>query len=140
SPSDRGGEEASFSEKKDKVLVKPDPSGEPVMFIFKTISEQHVGELSLFKVYSGTIQSGLDLVNETNNKTERLSQLSVLIGHNRKDVTKLMAGDLGAVVKLKDTHTNNTLASKSFPVIIKPIEFPSPVIRAAILPKAKGDE
>lgn len=140
SPLDRKGEEAVLSEKNSKVIVKPDPSGEPVMFIFKTISEQHVGELSLFKVYSGTVQPGLDLLNVSNNKTERLSQLSILNGHSRKEVSRILAGDLGAVVKLKDSHTNNTLASRNFPVIIKPIEFPGPVIRAAILPKAKGDE
>ncbi|MFO7445681.1 MAG: elongation factor G [Ignavibacteriaceae bacterium] len=140
SPVDRGGEEAAFKDKNDKVLVKPDAKGEPVMFIFKTISEQHVGELSLFKVYSGTVQAGMDLINEANGKGERLSQLSILNGHTRKDASKISAGDLGAVVKLKDTHTNNTLASKNFPVIISPIEFPEPVIRGAILPKAKGDE
>ena len=110
------------------------------MFIFKTISEQHVGELSLFKVYSGTVEAGLDLLNETNGKSERLSQLSILNGHNRKDVNQIKAGDLGAVVKLKDTHTNNTLSSKAFSVVMKPIEFPSAVIRGAIKPKAKGDE
>jgi len=140
SPLDRGGEEVELAEKKDKVSVKPDPNGEPVMFIFKTISEQHVGELSLFKVYSGTVSPGLDLMNENNNKSERLSQLSILNGHSRKEVSSLCAGDLGAVVKLKDTHTNNTLASKNFGVVISPIKFPDPVIRAAILPKAKGDE
>ena len=107
---------------------------------FKTISEQHVGELSLFKVYSGTVHAGLDLVNETNGKTERLSQLSILNGHNRNDVTNILAGDFGAVVKLKDTHTNNTLSSKNYSAIIKPIEFPEAVIRGAIKPKAKGDE
>ncbi len=140
SPAQIGGVEASFAEKKDKVLVKPDPDGEPVMFIFKTISEQHVGELSLFKVYSGTVNPGLDLINQSNNKTERLSQLSILNGHSRKEVSRLLAGDLGAVVKLKDTHTNNTLSSKNYPIIISEIQFPDPVIRAAILPKAKGDE
>lgn len=140
SPDYIGGVEATLSEKKDKILVKPDPSGETVMFIFKTISEQHVGELSLFKVYSGTAHPGLDLINQSNNKTERLSQLSVLNGHTRTDVGRVLAGDLGAVVKLKDTHTNNTLSSKNYPVIISKIEFPDPVIRAAILPKAKGDE
>ncbi len=140
SPADRGGEEASIrgTEKTEKVL--PNPSGEPVMFVFKTISEQHVGELSLFKVYSGTVNAGLDMLNETNGKSERLSQLSILNGHNRKDVSELRAGDLGAVVKLKDTHTNNTLSSKSFPVVMKQIEFPAAVIRGAIVPKAKGDE
>ena len=84
--------------------------------------------------------AGLDLLNSTNNKTERLSQLSVLNGHNRTDVSKISAGDLGAVVKLKDTHTNNTLTSKNLTVVIKKIEFPEPVIRGAIIPKAKGDE
>jgi elongation factor G len=140
SPLDRGGEEAAFKDSDKIVMVKPDKSGEPVMFIFKVIAEQHVGEMSLFKVYSGTIASGLDLINENNGKTERLSQLSILNGHNRKEVQKLYAGDLGAVVKLKDTHTNNTLTTKSYPVVIKPMIFPEPVIRAAIQPRAKGDE
>ncbi|HCY77796.1 MAG TPA: elongation factor G [Ignavibacteriales bacterium] len=140
SPSDRVGEEAKLAGKNEKVLVKPDPNGEPVLFVFKTLAEQHVGELSLFKVYSGTVKAGLDLLNEANSKIERLSQLSILNGRNRKDVPQISAGDFGAVVKLKDTHTNNTLASKNLSVIINPIEFPEAVIRSAILPKAKGDE
>lgn len=140
SPAERGGEEAIMVGTNNKVLVKPDPKGEPVLFIFKTISEQHVGELSLFKVYSGTVKAGMDLLNEANNKIERLSQLSVLNGRNRKEILQVLAGDFGAVVKLKDTHTNNTLATKNLSVIIKPIEFPEAVIRSAILPKAKGDE
>lgn len=139
-PLDRGGEEAVLTGKDEKILVKPDPNGEPLLFIFKTISEQHVGELSLFKVYSGTVKAGLDLMNQANNKIERLSQLSILNGRNRKDVTQLHAGDLGSVVKLKDTHTNNTLASRNLSVTITPIAFPESVIRSAILPKAKGDE
>ncbi len=140
SPADRGGEELLLKENDAKVLVKPDPNGEPVLFIFKTISEQHVGELSLFKVFSGTAVAGLDLINQTNDKTERLSQLSVLNGRNRTDVTKILAGDIGAVVKLKDTHTNNTLSSKNLSVNVAPIAFPGPVINSAIIPKAKGDE
>ena len=140
SPSDRGGEEATLAGKKEKIKIKPDPNGEPVLFIFKTLAEQHVGELSLFKVYSGSVKAGLDLLNEANSKTERLSQLSVLNGRNRTDVAVVSAGDFGAVVKLKDTHTNNTLASKNLSVIINPIEFPDAVIRSAIIPKAKGDE
>jgi elongation factor G len=140
SPVDRGGEETILANTDKKVLVKPDPKGEPVLFIFKTLSEQHVGELSLFKVYSGSLHAGMDMMNENNNKVERLSQLSILNGHNRKEVSQLVAGDMGAVVKLKDTHTNNTLASKNLSVIVKRIAFPEPVIRGAIVPKAKGDE
>jgi elongation factor G len=140
SPSDIEGVEATLAGKNEKVLVKADLKGEPVIFIFKIISEAHVGELSLFKVYSGSVHPGMDMLNESNNKTERLNQLSILNGHHRKDIAKLVAGDIGSVVKLKDTHTNNTLASKNYSVIINPIEFPSAVIRGAIIPKAKGDE
>ncbi len=140
SPTDLKGAEAKLAGKNEKVLVKADKNGEPAIFIFKTVSEQHVGELSLFKVYSGTIKAGMDLLNENNSKTERLNQLSILNGHQRKDISELVAGDIGAVVKLKDTHTNNTLASKNYSVIIDPIKFPEAVIRGAIVAKAKGDE
>jgi elongation factor G len=140
SPADLKGVEAKLANKGEKVLVKADKTGEPVIFIFKTISEQHVGELSLFKVYSGKVNAGMDLLNESNSKTERLNQLSILNGHQRKDVTEIIAGDVGAVVKLKDTHTNNTLASKNYSVIVDPINFPDSVIRGAIVAKAKGDE
>ncbi|MBX2976739.1 MAG: elongation factor G [Ignavibacteriaceae bacterium] len=140
SPVDRGASEAINKDNNNKVSVIPNPSGEPVMFIFKTISEQHVGELSLFRVYSGKVNAGLDLQNVNNGKSERLSQISVLNGRNRKEISQLFAGDIGAVVKLKDTHTNNTLALKGSSIFIKEIEFPEPIIRGAIVPKAKGDE
>ncbi len=140
SPVDRGGEVGILKTDGKEILIKPDTNGEPVLFIFKIISEQHVGELSLFKVYSGTVNAGLDLINQNNEKSERLSQLSILNGHKRKEVNHISAGDLGAVVKLRDTHTNNTLSSKNFSVKMKPIEFPEAVIRGAIIPKAKGDE
>ena len=123
-----------------EVRIKPEPGAEPTLFVFKTLSESHVGELSFFRVYSGTVAPGLDLVNETNNKTERLSQIFVMSGKDRKEIGRLSAGDIGAVVKLKDTHTNNTLSGKAFSVTLPPIRFPEPVISMAIVPKAKGDE
>lgn len=140
SPVERGPVSAKLANKNEPVLVNVDPKGEPVLFVFKTISEQHVGELSLFKLYSGKVSPGMDLLNENNNKTERLNQLFTLNGHNRKDISQVVAGDIAAVVKLKDTHTNNTLTSKNYSVIIDPIGFPEPVIRGAIKAKAKGDE
>src|ERR1041385_4592906 len=123
-----------------EIPVKCEPQGQPPLFVFKTVSEPHVGELSFFRVYSGAVSPGLDLVNEANNKMERLAQLFVMNGKDRKEIGKLFAGDIGAVVKLKDTHTNNTLSSKSFPVVLPPIPFPEPVISMAIHAKAKGDE
>ena len=123
-----------------EIAVKCNPHAPSTLFTFKTVSEPHVGELSFFLVYSGTISPGMDLINETNNKIERLAQLFVMNGKERKEIGKLFAGDLGAVVKLKDTHTNNTLSTKSFPVILPPIEFPEPVISMSIVAKSKGDE
>jgi elongation factor G len=140
SPSDRVVAEGVLKGTDKPLIIKPDDKGEPVLFIFKTISEQHVGELSLFKVYSGTASPGLDLINQSNSKFERLSQLSILNGNKRTEIPKVHSGDLAAVVKLKDTHTNNTLSSKNFSVLINPIAFPDHVITAAIIPKAKGDE
>lgn len=132
--------EGSLRDKDGKIEIPCNENAEPVMFVFKTVAEQHVGELSYFKVYSGKVSPGLDLLNTNNGKSERLSQLSLLTGRNRKEIGTLHAGDLGAVVKLKDTHTNNTIASYNFPAIVDKIEFPDPSISGAIIPKAKGDE
>ncbi|HEY6953188.1 MAG TPA: elongation factor G [Bacteroidota bacterium] len=140
SPKDRGPVKAVNHQTKAEIDVQPDPSAQPSLFIFKTISEQHVGELSYFRVYSGTVTAGMDLVNESNGKAERLGQLFLMNGKTRSEAARIAAGDIGAVVKLKDTHTNNTLASKAFPVNFDPIAFPEPVIRMAIQSKAKGDE
>ena len=140
SPLDRGPVKAKDLQKNLDIEVPPDANGAPSLFVFKTVSEQHVGELSFFRVFSGTVTPGMDLMNEGNGKIERLGQIFVMSGKERRDVGKLVAGDIGAVVKLKDTHTNNTLSSKAFPVTYPPIQFPEPVIRMAIHSKAKGDE
>ncbi|MFZ6033756.1 MAG: elongation factor G [Melioribacter sp.] len=140
SPADRKPVEAKMKDGDAPVEIKCDPSGETVLFIFKSLSEQHVGELSIFKVYSGTVTQGIDLVNTHKDKTERIGQLFILNGHNRTEVSSLKAGDIGAVVKLKDSHTGDTLCSKNFLVVLPEIEYPDPVIRMAVQPKAKGDE
>jgi elongation factor G len=140
SPVDRGPVKAKLVDKEDHVEVKCDKDGEPALLVFKSLSEPHVGELSIFKVYSGSLTAGMDLLNSTNGKTERLGQLFLLNGKHRKEVSRLLAGDIGAVVKLKDTHTGNTLSSKNFSIVLPEIDFPKPVIRGAIKPKAKGDE
>ena len=122
------------------ITLKCDQNAQPVIFVFKTVSEPHVGDLSYFRVYSGSVTPGLDLMNNSNNKPERLAQLFLMNGRERKEIGKLLAGDIGAVVKLKDTHTNDTLSGKAFSVILPPIPFPDPVISMAIATKAKGDE
>jgi len=140
SPKDRNGVKATNLNDKKEVMVEPDENKEPSLFVFKTVSEEHVGELTFFRVYSGTITPGMDLLNQSNGKAERLGQLFIMNGRERHEISKIVAGDIGATVKLKDTHTNNTLSSRNFPVSFAQIVFPDPVMRLAIKSKNKGDE
>lgn len=108
--------------------------------VFKTITEPHVGELSLFRVYSGMLQSGMDVQNTSKGHQERIGQIFAMLGNERKELGALHAGEMGAVVKLKDTHTGDTLCAPKAAIIFPRIELPEPVIRVAIVPKTKGDE
>jgi len=124
----------------DYVEVAPDPDGAPAIFVFKTLSEPHVGEMSFFRVLSGSVTAGMDLTNQNRNKVERLTQIFQMNGKNRKDMASAVTGDIGAVVKLKDTHVNNTLTGKGLNVMIDPIIFPEALIEQALKSKQKGDE
>ena len=108
--------------------------------VFKTISEAHVGELSLLKVISGILSSGDEVLNSTQDVTEKIGQIYCLNGKNRKEVGNLKAGDIGALVKLKTTSTGDTLSDKRSPIMLKQIVFPEPVLSVAINPKSRGDE
>lgn len=115
-----------------------DANADTSLFIYKTISEPRVGMLSYFKVYSGTVKSGDELYNPNNRTTERISQLFVSEGKNRENVNELCAGDLGVTVKLKNSHTNQTLNTKGIDLQIEKIHFPSSRIRVAIVPPDKN--
>jgi elongation factor G len=117
-----------------------DPNGPPCVFVYKTISEPHVGDLSFFKVFSGTIKTGMELVNESNGGVEKVNQLFLMEGNKRIAVNELTAGDIGATLKLRNTHVNNTLHAKGNNVELEPIEFPSPNMTVAIEPLKKGEE
>lgn len=116
-----------------------DAKADPSIFIYKTISEPQVGLVSYFKVYSGTIKGGEDLINSANTHHERLSQIYEANGKIRNPIDALCAGDLGVVLKLKSTHTNNTLYTKGCETIVEPIHFPESRIRTAVVPPSKGD-
>ncbi len=122
-----------------KGELKADPNGPATIFIYKTMSEPKVGRVSYFKVYSGKVKNGDELVNNHNRGSERLNQVFVSNGKNREAVQDLVAGDLGVAVKLKDSHTNNTLSVKGHDVEIEPIPFPEPRIRAALTTENKND-
>ncbi len=120
--------------------VVADPSGDPLAFVYRTMAEQHVGDYSFFRVYSGTLRQGMDLENAQTNVTERLGQLYSINGRERDAVDQMVAGDIGALVKLKNTNANDTLRSKGSNVVIKPIEYPEARYGAAIRPAKDGDE
>ncbi len=110
------------------------------VFVFKTLIEKHVGELTLVRVYSGTLKPGMEIFNANQSANEKVGQMFALRGKERMDVPSLAAGDLGALVKLKDTHTGDTLCDKSLGVQLPPIEYPLPNIDFAVRATGKGDE
>ncbi len=112
---------------------------ETTVFIFKTISEPKVGNVSYFKVYSGRLRAGDELVNEANRGTERFGQIFIADGHDRQSRDEFRAGDIGVTVKLKNTHTNNTLNTKGTDRKIKEMDFPAPRIRVAVSPPSKSE-
>ncbi len=127
-----------LTKKGDKLAC--DAKGPACIFIYKTIVENHVGEMSLFKVYSGTVKSGMELVNETTGSVEKINQLFVVEGKNRTNVNELVAGDIGATIKLRNTHVNNTLHERGKNIELQPIEFPAHNMTVAIESRKKGEE
>lgn len=140
SPKELGKVTVKKPRSEEKIQLEYEANGYPVLQIFKTVSEQHVGELAYFKCISGTVKPGMDLLNTNCDQIERIGQIFSLNGNTRKETAHIIAGDIGAVVKLKNSHTSDTLCAREHPVMLEPIEFPSPVISIAVVPKAKGDE
>ncbi|MBX2814915.1 MAG: elongation factor G [Saprospiraceae bacterium] len=123
----------------DGGTLECDSSAAPNVFIYKTLSEPRVGTVSYFKVYSGTLKSSDELYNPRTSTSERFNQLFVANGKNRESADNLVAGDLGVCVKLKDSHTNDTLGTKGAVQEVERIQFPEPRIRVAVSPPSKAD-
>ncbi|MFH2049484.1 MAG: elongation factor G [bacterium] len=117
-----------------------DPTGNTLAFIFKTATEGHLGELAYFKVFSGKIDAGMDLKNYQTGSSERATQIYTLQGKNRTDLPSISAGDIGVLVKLKNSHTSNSLIKGNSDFIIPPVVYPNPVMDVAVQAKSKGDE
>lgn len=115
-------------------------NGVSFAFVFKTLSEEHLGEINLVKVYSGKLVTGSEITNVKKNTTERIGNMYCLKGKERFDIPELFFGDIGGLLKLKDTHTNDTLGDKSIRFHVPPTLLLEPLVRVAISPKIKGDE
>ena len=114
-------------------------AGPTTVFIFKTMSEPRIGLVTYFKVYSGVLKAGDELVNNSNRSSDRFGQLFTANGKNRENVDELRAGDIGVTVKLKNSHTNQTLAVKGTTHEIEKIHFPASRIRTAVNPPSKNE-
>lgn len=117
-----------------------DPDGNPVAFMFKAVSEDHVGDLMYFKVYSGSIKTGMDLVNASNGNSNRIGSIFLSQGNKRVEVNEVKTGDIAAVVKLKDTAVNDTLCLKGHELMLEPTILPDPTIRVAVRSQKTGEE
>jgi elongation factor G len=108
--------------------------------VFKTQSEPHVGDVSVFRILSGSVRNGDELYNATREGVEKLNHLAIAQGRDRTEVACLHAGDIGCVAKLRNTHTNDTLSTRAHPVRLPQIEFPEPLVQMAIHPPNRADE
>jgi elongation factor G len=140
SPAERGEVAGTDAKTKATVSRAADPKAPLSALVFKTVSDPHVGKLSIFRVYSGTFRSDGQVFNSTQEKRERVGHLAWLQGKTQKPVEALGPGEIGVVAKLKDTVTGDTLCDEAQPVILPGIAFPEPSISFAIQPRTRGDE
>jgi elongation factor G len=140
SPAERGEVAGTDPVRKAEAARKPSADAPFSAFVFKTIADPHAGRLSLFRVYSGTLKSDSTVHNASRDTSERVGALELLQGKNQTPVPEIQAGDLGAVAKLKETQTGDTLCDKASPIVYPPLVFPEPATTFAIEPKTRGDE
>jgi len=117
-----------------------DPAKPAALFVFKSHIEPNLGKLIFFKVISGEVTASSELTNSQTGAVERFHQIFIMDGKTRNAVDKLVAGDIGATLKLKDTGTNQTLHAKGFDITIQPIEFPPARVRTAVVAQSKNDD
>jgi elongation factor G len=124
----------------EELEIEPDESGDTVCYVFKTLADPFAGRINLFRVYSGVLKSDSHVTNVRAHSKERIGQLLVPRGKEMGHADEFGAGDIGAVAKLKETHSGDVLASKDSSISFPPIKFPGAVMAFALEPKSKGDE
>jgi elongation factor G len=140
SPAERDPVRAETWGDAEPVMLECKDDGPFVAQVFKTVSEPHVGDVTFFRVYSGTVANGAEVYNAPRNVSEKLNHLSVSQGKERVEIAQLHAGDVGVVAKLRDTHTNDTLSTRNAPIVLPKIPFPDPVITLSVQVKQRGEE
>jgi elongation factor G len=127
--------------KTDEELTREASSEEPTAaLVFKIITDPFVGRLAFFRVYSGVVKAGSMMMNTTKGNRERVGRIVRMFADRREDIEEVRAGDIAAVLALKDTFTGDTLADENNPIVLEKISFPEPVIEVAVEPNTKGDQ
>jgi elongation factor G len=123
-----------------EISRKPDPSEPYSSLAFKIMSDPHLGKLTFVRIYSGVLEAGTGVLNSTKDRKERIGKIYRMHANKREEIPQASAGDIIAVMGLKDTTTGDTLCDIDNPVILESMDFPAPVIHVAIEPKTKGDQ
>jgi elongation factor G len=140
SPADRGEVSGTDTKTKQEATRAPDATAPLSALVFKTLNDPHVGKLSFFRVYSGTLRADSNVLNVTRGARERMGHISWMQGKTPKAVEALGPGEIGVVAKLKETLTGDSLSDEAHPLELPRITFPEPAISFAIQPKTRGDE
>jgi len=140
SPADRGEATGTDPLKKAETTRKPAADAPLSAFVFKSIADPHAGRITLFRVYSGVMKSDSTVYNANRDVAERVGSLELLQGKTQTPIPEIQAGDIGAVAKLKETQTNDTLCDKAHPIVFPPVVYPEPATTFAIEPKTRGDD
>jgi elongation factor G len=122
------------------VEIHPSETDPFTALVFKTTAEPHVGNVSYFRTFRGTVVNGQEVYNATRDGVEKLMHLSVPLGKDRTEVPRLYPGDIGCVAKLHNTHTNDTLSTRGHPVRMPQVTFPAPVVTFAVRSASRNDE
>ncbi|HFD40318.1 MAG TPA: elongation factor G [Anaerolineae bacterium] len=139
SPRDAAPYEAVNPATNQRVELQSDPAGPLAAQVFKTVADPYVGKLSYFRVFSGTVESDSRLYNSRTGNEERLGQLYTVRGKEQIPVPRVPAGDIGAVAKLSETLTGDTLCDRGTPLRLEPPVYPNPLYSVAVRPKTKAD-
>jgi elongation factor G len=139
SPAMRGAVTAGGADD-EEIAIEPDPDGDLVAYVFKTLADPYAGRINLLRVYSGVLKSDSQATNVARRAKERIGQLSVPRGKEMEQIDELGPGDIGAVAKLKETRAGDVLATKDARISFPPLDLPAPVMAFAFEPKTKGDE
>jgi elongation factor G len=131
---------SKMGDKTVEISRKPDASEPFSALAFKIMSDPHLGKLTFVRIYSGVLEAGTGILNSTKDRKERIGKIYRMHANKREEIPQASAGDIIAVMGLKDTTTGDTLCDPDKPVILESMEFPDPVIHVAIEPKTKGDQ